>query len=94
VKRYWTRSDFETDFISRDYPMRRGKFEWKTPGEFWPEGARDTGARSAHSGLVTLPAAKRQRLSGTKNSVKSAAGRTSSNSNKSKYSGLIAKEKE
>jgi hypothetical protein len=29
--------------------------QWKTPGDFWPEGAEDTGARSAHSGLVRIP---------------------------------------
>jgi hypothetical protein len=31
------------------------KLQWFTPGEFWPEGAEDTKARSAHSGLVRIP---------------------------------------
>jgi hypothetical protein len=29
--------------------------QWFVPGDPWPEGAEDTGARSAHSGLVRIP---------------------------------------
>jgi hypothetical protein len=38
--------------------MKNGEtvfLQWFTPGNPWPDGAEDTKARSAHSGLVRIP---------------------------------------
>jgi hypothetical protein len=57
MKRYWTRSDFEADGISRDYPMRVGEtieLKWVMHGNPVPEGAEKRG-HGHWSTLVKLP---------------------------------------
>jgi hypothetical protein len=62
MTRYWTRSDFETDGISRDYDMRVGEVihaEWICHGTPVPDGA-DYAGHGHHSTLVKhIPSRKR-----------------------------------